>query len=770
MADNEMNNEAEFQARLEAQIRAALPLLPAQIKLERHLNLRLGHHTIIIDGLETKVDGVRGRYDLLVLVNGDPLLLAELKAPGVKIEDDDIRQALSYARLHEPMVPLVLITNGDVKVLRRTYDGGELQETDISADRLKSVLSAAASLAASASEDAVRTLLGDSSDTWVQICAVWTSEAVATLTGKVRDFKYPLVQEFNIPRKVTSLIEERLTHGARVLVLHGSPLAGVTNSLAQLAANNAAGPRLYVDGNATTDILQFIANRLSRELSFKVTKDDLRGWLNSRRGLVKLTLVIDGLPKVGTDELVEFANADLLRLVFGINSETYNKNATIGGRVQKSLFGHSAVDIKLLPLSDAEFNDALIVYNKSLHATFYPGAQHALEFRWPRMLRVLAAALPNKADAGVDAKSHTVSMLPSVPGPMLLDMCNEAFVSTPELKYDLQKLAAAFLKDAARHIKESGWLAATWGHPSIDPDIVTNTVGDAGIKRLIEYGLLSWVDTPGLGPRLLIRVEELLAHYVADEWSISLAKLSDKEQIIKELDRLFLLSSAVPAGEIPLAAAIFRATRKQAIILSVAIPYLMQHQPTKWRLGEGAQVDLLVQGGSIHLLFGEGMDEEVIGDVQYWLVLSHLAFFPMGKRGDHRQSVNFLIFAKLGVSRHLLYQPRPSEVAEVAGLHFHDIDGIGSVPCLHTGIVEPLLQAMLNLAHIYPDEIVSLAQLAMDKKEAHLAWRVLTVAIVAKTSTNEIVQRAAKDVEDVLKDWWGNAMKEAFGHGDSESR
>lgn len=153
-----VETEAELQARLEMRIRAALPLLPAQIKMERYLRLRLGHRVLVIDGLNPVGDTIHGRYDVLVLKDGKPLLIAELKAPGITLGEDDIRQALSYARLHELIVPLVLVTNGTITLLRRTYDGAELAASDVAADRLSSVLNVAAALAASASENAVRTL------------------------------------------------------------------------------------------------------------------------------------------------------------------------------------------------------------------------------------------------------------------------------------------------------------------------------------------------------------------------------------------------------------------------------------------------------------------------------------------------------------------------------------------------------------------------------------------------------------------------------------
>ena len=66
-------NEADLPARLEARIRTALPLLPAEVKLEHRLHLRLGHHIIVIDGLKSYKDGIRGRYDVLVLADGKDL-------------------------------------------------------------------------------------------------------------------------------------------------------------------------------------------------------------------------------------------------------------------------------------------------------------------------------------------------------------------------------------------------------------------------------------------------------------------------------------------------------------------------------------------------------------------------------------------------------------------------------------------------------------------------------------------------------------------------
>jgi hypothetical protein len=472
--------------------------------------------------------------------------------------------------------------------------------------------------------------------------------------------------------------------------------------------------------------------------------------------------VLDGIPNDGIEELTQSANAGLIRVVIGMDSEAYRRASTIGGRVQQSLLGASAVPLELFSLSNKEFRYALESLDKAFGATFFNGAQHVVELRWPRVLRVIAAMLPKGFVPDKSPDGHeSRMMIQPIPGPMILEACSRIFVQAPILRFDLQKVAAAFLEDAAQNIANPDWLGATWGRPSVEPSLLKSTLGEQRVQELCDYGFLSWIDTQRLGPRLLIRIAELLLHHVAEEWSNNLANLHSRDIFGAEIRRLLDLSVAIPSGELAVAAAIIRAMNKNEIILTDAIEYLIKQKPTTSRLKEGARIDLLMTEGPIRLLFGEGMDEEVVDNIQAWVVLSHLASFPMGHQ-KLEKTANFYIFLELGSSRHFIYRAQPTELSRVARLHFHEIDGIGSIPCLRTGIVEPLLQAMLAHAHRFPDELVSLAELAMQGRKVHLAWRLLTVGITSKTSTDKHVQRAAEGVEKVLKEWWGKALEESL--------
>lgn len=163
-------NEALLQARLVEMVRRALPMLPAELRVEQHLSLRLGHHAISIDGVPAGPDVlVRGRLDLLVLHRDRALLLFELKAPDVPIGDADVAQALSYARAMAQMPPLVVVTNGNQLRIVSTYDGAPLDPTAL--QDLEGTLSSAARLAASDANDAIRALLGRDARLWAGVFA-----------------------------------------------------------------------------------------------------------------------------------------------------------------------------------------------------------------------------------------------------------------------------------------------------------------------------------------------------------------------------------------------------------------------------------------------------------------------------------------------------------------------------------------------------------------------------------------------------------------------
>ncbi|MRT28658.1 type I restriction enzyme HsdR N-terminal domain-containing protein [Herbaspirillum sp. CAH-3] len=752
-------NEADFQAAIVERIRTAFPLLKAGVRVERYLALKLGHHDLKIDGTSV-VKTVKGRLDVVVFDGAAPLLLVELKAPHVHITDEDVEQGLSYARLHKPMVPLVLVTNGSSAGTRvvRTYDGAAMEADTLETKALGSILQSASVLAASAVEGSIRTLLGSDPVVWRGILNRWNTEAIGSRTGEIGDFRQPIVQDFLIPRDAALAAREHLVGGATVVVLHGEPLSGVTCALVQIAGLLGDEPCAYIDAANTGDVLQFIAARLSRELQTGVSKDDLRHWLNTAQVLPSLTLIIDGVPLGVTEELLYNATAGRLRLVFGFNSRAYATLRTLPGRSEETSISRVAKAIELTDLTLPEFERAQDLLLKQFNAVFLPGSEIVADLRRPRTLRLVASHLAGqrpRPDITAERSNVNLSIIPAIPVYRAFEQASSRFTVDPRLKHDLSRLAAAYLEDVRVNGDNPERISETYGTPSIDPYLLEASLGETRIGRLSDQGFIHWIDTTVLGPRLVVRLPEVLSHHI----SILLTRELDGvavEDIAGTLGDLVNLSSYLPYGDLCLAAAIARVDEPTR--LGAVIDYLLNREPQESHLGEGSVIEVLITDRApVRVHFGDGMNEPVMDDLQPWLILSHLAAIRLNG-DDSKPSLNMSILAGIGNFSGQLYVPPPTTLNEIPGFHFHEVDGLGKIPCRQAGIFEPVLQALYLHALRHPDEFDRLVDYAIKEKKPFLVWRLWTVAALLKTLASPHVSAVGMRANAALSNWWNRTQ------------
>lgn len=72
------------------------------LSYEDSFTIKLGKNII------NKKDYISGRLDILVKVDNTPFLLWEMKKEGLEITDEEVGQAISYARLTEPITPRII--------------------------------------------------------------------------------------------------------------------------------------------------------------------------------------------------------------------------------------------------------------------------------------------------------------------------------------------------------------------------------------------------------------------------------------------------------------------------------------------------------------------------------------------------------------------------------------------------------------------------------------------------------------------------------------
>lgn len=751
-------NEADFQAAIIARLREALPLLPINIRAERYLNLKLGHHQIAVDGSGNTRDFVKGRSDVVVFLNDKPLLLAELKAPSVTITDEDVDQGLSYARIHQPMVPLVLVTNGDKASTRLvlTYDGTLVSSDKADVAGLEKILSAASSLASSSTEGAIRSLLGRDPRVWGAILKKWNSEEISSRTGTIPELHRAIAEDFQIPRNAVGQIRNDIEKGAEVVVLHGAPLSGITGTLIQLVEKLEKAFVLYVDRRSSGDILQLLSSRLTRELSIGVSRDDVRQWLLTGQSLAGLILAVDGIPAGELEELLHLAELKRLQIVFGTDSGTFDSHRTLAGRIEETKLGRLAKIVELKELSNEEFRSACELFAKLKHARFAPGAELVPDLRRPRQLRLIATLLPHHIpdhkSVADGSRFESQIIIPPIPGFGMLEWASNLIGADPQLKHDLSKLAAAYLVDVTKNGLDQRRIIETYGVPSIDPDVLEQSLGEQRIERLRKSGMIHWVETQTMGPRLVIRFPEQLSHYISVQWAADLNKQTDETSIDATLHSMLRQSHFVPDGDVCAAAAISRVAN--GAHLSQIVHTLIAAEPEPTFLTEGSTVELLTKDvKGVRIQFGEGMNERLPGDMQPWLILSHLAMALMDM-GDGGTSVNLSIVATLGNSEDLIFKPAPRNLRDMLGLHTHHISGVGSVLCVNSGIVEPIMQAMYLCSSKRPDELEQLVTYALREDKRHLAWRLVILCNLLRNDKDENASAAARDALRRLDKYW----------------
>jgi hypothetical protein len=221
----------------------------------------------------------------------------ELKAPGESIDEDTKRQALSYARLVEPMAQLAIVTNGTQTSTFRSFDGAEIKNQTLDETAVTALFADAALLAASSYDDAVRDLRARDDAAFAELLRSASHRTLQQMTSDVKDLTRPLCQNFVMPRSSADEIADSVQTGNRLTLLVGPALSGRTNVLAQFCARDDIIP-IFIDAAAAAHgPIRFMANVIGVKLFRATSEDTVRQWLRHRlqqKGANPLAIVVDG--------------------------------------------------------------------------------------------------------------------------------------------------------------------------------------------------------------------------------------------------------------------------------------------------------------------------------------------------------------------------------------------------------------------------------------------------------------------------------------------
>jgi hypothetical protein len=742
-------NEATLEARIAAILLRIFPSVgPSSIEHQLTFKVRLGHQEHLIDG---KREFARGRLDILLKINSQPTVLVEVKAPDAHLAPADVDQGISYARLHDPIVPIVVVTNGGQTWIYHTYNRKRWNGNSLDLDTVKKIVESTLTLAAKEVDAAVCNLLGGSPAIWGAALVKATNAKLRELNGLPEDFSRPLSKEFSVPRNATQRISNLVRNGARAIALIGSPLSGKTSVLAQLAnaAEDGGYIPFYVEcDNESVDVVKLIAAALAEEF-FQVmpaheTEEWLRRVLRAHEGK-RLVLLVDGVSRRDQSLLIRqvedllSSSAQRLSVILAVTESDFEHLQRVQGRPTFTALGRRLRPIFLDEFDDDEFELAKEILYKNLRLVIEPGGDDNFEMRQPRLLRLHIAAYCKE---GNESRDDLLATIPSITTISFLDEIWETFAGDADLRVDLLRFAEARISS---HSQPSGiphiaFLRMSSG--AVDWDSAEAVMGEERINRLVHLGYLKRVSLPEdivLIPTVPELAAAAAAHYVA-KTALKHHRSGNPSEAHK-----FVLTATegIPLGELAGARAAIEIGKTDGVALGYHVQALMSDPPKATEFSEGSnylmyadsdrEINAVYKDGKLIVQFDGGAEhsleiddlgrEALISNMHPWLVLSHLAAIPMAADDE---IIAPKILYRVGQFSGTLRAGRV--FGKASSTWEHDLPGVGKFPCPKRGIVEPITFAMKECFLFIPHEMARLCRAVVQQRSLLLGFRLLTAA------------------------------------------
>lgn len=342
--------EADVEARLKERIKSAFPWIQENgVKLQQTFTIRFGHRVETISNIDLK-----GRSDIIVYLNDKPLFVCELKAPNVDLTEDDAKQGMSYARLHDPMVPLTVITNSSECKFYNSFTGNELPSfidcTDLA--QLERKIRFISEECTKSLDDVLRALSGGNNDS--------ISDFFAELNKKAFCF----INDANI---INRKIVDELADYANVklyTIVCGKAFMGKT-TVAYLTSNALSKKKItnvYIDLKSSSGIFNQIERVLYDVFSTTLNNSNVKEWLRSYCSNNQIVVLVDGVNEALFEkhlsefiEVLEVFQGKKGKLILFADELNDNYCFNVNGKYSANSFTQEMQTKTLCPIESEEF-------------------------------------------------------------------------------------------------------------------------------------------------------------------------------------------------------------------------------------------------------------------------------------------------------------------------------------------------------------------------------------------------------------------------------
>lgn len=398
-------NEEDVKAHIILPWLASLGVSAQELSFETSFTVQIGRRSLKVGGPSDRQHAKRARLDILLKRRGVPLVVIEVKAPSVVLDEEIRDQAISYARLMDPIAPLALITNGTDFQLFDSIDKKPISpqqklfegEFSIALPDVKRL-------------DALRVFFDLSPDNLLAFCKEQFQQTIAPLFGDASSVGASYIPATHVERKAVTSHAREFTEStantANTYVMVGDSGVGKTGALIDVATNltSAGWPVLFFRGVAVEgDILDAIADEVDWAFGPQRGAIDTLKRLAANADARPIVIIVDGIESLSIAHktrhfahLVVHLQRVSVRLLVSCKTASWEQFTTLSGENAgiASLI-YQATDkrpfsMSIPPLTPPEFADALAKHRDAYGVRFPMDEKVQLEAKAaPFLLRLL---------------------------------------------------------------------------------------------------------------------------------------------------------------------------------------------------------------------------------------------------------------------------------------------------------------------------------------------------------------------------------------------
>lgn len=721
--------EADLEAAVHSVITSAFPGANIQIRHQVHFSFQIGRAPVALDGGQAWMK--EGRADIVLFHEDRPLAVLELKRQGLPLTEADRLQGMSYARLLDPMAPLVVVSNGTQTELYSTYDGSKWLPDGDEGKQLAGLINSTFTVASADIRKAAETLLGTDCRVWSEVVNASSAEKIAQLSGDLASSDALFAHDFLIPRNATRELLKELEHSCFV-ILEGEPLAGkssVLRELVDLAAQSDVFVPLYLEDGGL-GYLQCVADALRRTVEWPFKAEDARSWLQSlkRDQEMKLVILIDDYRNASEtsqrelEDLVNIAQSGGFVVVIAMDDGL--TESVIKSRKGRSLssLGRMGTRVTVGPLLDDEFESAVSAA-RSHGVRLMRGSFRSVDYRRPWIFR----SVISKAKKGSFGTEWHGPEAPALLGVDFIHYVREHYDDST-LRHHFHELAIVTLDDYLRAGRSD----------SMETDATTTfLLRSEALRGLTIESREYLVGCGALKPRMsgdacIFRIGfcEMLVSELATVIAECLKNLL-KSGCAAAVAWLMGVAELLPMGEIIVARAIVTIFQS-GVDPTPLCKELLAQQPihgdsspkTRFAI-KTVDLPLDDEDNSFEL---DGVSSAYYSDnILPWITLSHvLAAYPLSteETGFFPQLLILMEMAKSEVTLR-----RPGTTAASRELLSQVMNDGTFVPGWNAGIIEPVTFAIFKTFRMQPSLGDAWMTMLGAMESAHLLARTYTVLI-----------------------------------------